>query len=193
MDEEAARALDGMTGTLTSGKPLGRMHTDPAARNCMNDFGGNEYMHTGFGDSGGASRFLYVAKASRAERDTGLEELPETDVQKLNPSGMAKTRAEQGNGRGHNSHATVKPVTLMRHLVRLVTVPGQLVLDPFAGSGTTGIACRLEGREFVGIERDPDYADIARRRIDAWRRYAVLDNAGGESCPETLDLFGEGS
>jgi site-specific DNA-methyltransferase (adenine-specific) len=147
----------------------------------------------GHGDSGGASRFLYVAKASRAERDTGLGRSEKIEKAGFNTSPRDYDGAIHGSVWLANPHATVKPVTLMRHLVRLVTVPGQLVLDPFAGSGTTGIACRLEGREFVGIERDPDYADIARRRIDAWRRYAVLDDAGGESCPETLDLFGEGS
>ena len=67
----------------------------------------------------------------------------------------------------------VKPVALMRWLVRLVTPPGGLVLDPFAGSGTTGIACALEGFRFLGVEQDPGYAAIARRRI----RWAALHPA----------------
>jgi DNA modification methylase len=64
----------------------------------------------------------------------------------------------------------VKPIALMRWLCRLVTPPGGTVLDPFAGSGTTGIACQLEGLNFIGIEREADYADIARARIAWWSR-----------------------
>jgi DNA modification methylase len=65
-----------------------------------------------------------------------------------------------------NHHPTVKPVALMRWLIRLVTPPGGIVLDPFLGSGTTGIAAALEGVRFVGIEQSPEYAEIARRRIE---------------------------
>lgn len=64
-----------------------------------------------------------------------------------------------------NHHPTVKPVALMRWLVRLVTPPGGIVLDPFMGSGTTGIAALQEGRAFVGIEREPEYHAIAEARI----------------------------
>ena len=73
-------------------------------------------------------------------------------------------RKERGEG---NRHPTVKPVSLMQYLVRLVTPPGGLVLDPFAGSGTTGVACVREGMRFVGIEREAEYCEIARRRIEA--------------------------
>jgi hypothetical protein len=95
--------------------------------------------------SEGVSRFFYVAKPSTAERDAGL-------------------------GR-RNPHATVKPIALMRWLVRMITPPGGTVLDCFAGSGTTGIAAQLEGADFIGIERDPEYAETARKRIDAWREH----------------------
>lgn len=64
-------------------------------------------------------------------------------------------------------HQTEKPVDLMRSLVRVVTPPGGTVLDPFMGSGTTGVACKLEGRSFIGIEREAEYVEIARRRIEA--------------------------
>ena len=97
-------------------------------------------------DSGGASRFFpvfrYQAKASRSERERGLNE-----GQKA-------------------SHPTVKPVELMRWLVRLVTPRGGVVLDPFTGSGTTGVAAMLEGFRFVGIEREPEYHAIATARIN---------------------------
>lgn len=91
-------------------------------------------------DTGGASRFFYVAKTSRAERNAGLD-------------GERST------------HPTVKPVALMRWLCRLVTQPGGVVLDPFMGSGSTGIACVQEGFSFIGIERDPQYFAIAEARI----------------------------
>ena len=91
----------------------------------------------GFGDSGGASRFFYTPKASSGERHYA----------------------------GKNSHPTVKPVELMRWLVRLVTPPGGLVLDPFMGSGSTGVAALAEGFRFVGIELDAGMVKLARRRI----------------------------
>lgn len=69
---------------------------------------------------------------------------------------------------GANIHSTVKPIALMRYLVRLVTPPGGTVLDPFTGSGTTGIAAKLEGFNFIGCEREVEYVDIARARIAAW-------------------------
>jgi site-specific DNA-methyltransferase (adenine-specific) len=70
-------------------------------------------------------------------------------------------------GGSKNIHPTVKPVELMRWLVRLVAPVGGTVLDPFTGSGTTGMACRYELREFVGIEREAEYIAIAERRIAA--------------------------
>ena len=64
-----------------------------------------------------------------------------------------------------NSHPTVKPVKLMRWLVRLVCPPGGTVLDPFAGSGTTGVAALEEGMRFIGVEQSEEYAAIARARL----------------------------
>lgn len=96
-----------------------------------------------------AAPFFYAAKASRRERNEGLEHLPQRpDTQ---------TRV--------NNHPTVKSLALMRHLVRLVTPPGGTVLDPFAGSGSTGVAALREGFNFVGIEREPEYVEVARARL----------------------------
>ncbi|MCY4524822.1 MAG: site-specific DNA-methyltransferase, partial [Halobacteriovoraceae bacterium] len=64
-----------------------------------------------------------------------------------------------------NIHPTIKPVSLMRQLVGLLTPPGGICLDPFMGSGTTGVACRMEGVDFVGMEREGKYFEIAKRRI----------------------------
>ncbi len=88
-----------------------------------------------YGDSGTAARFFYCAKASKAERGEG------------------------------NNHPTVKPLALVQWLTRLVTPHGSTVLDPFMGSGTTGFACVREGRDFIGIEQEAAYCEIARRRI----------------------------
>ena len=68
---------------------------------------------------------------------------------------------------GRCTHPTVKPIALMRWLVRMVTMPGGVVLDPFCGSGTTGIACKLEGFEFIGMELSEEYCELARARIEA--------------------------
>lgn len=105
--------------------------------------GGRARVPLGFDDSGSAARFFYCAKASKRDR----------------------TEA----GRVDNRHPTVKPTSLMRYLVRLVTPPGGVVLDPFMGSGSTGKAAVLEGFGFVGIERDADSFETARARIEIAR------------------------
>jgi len=102
------------------------------------------------------SRFFYCAKASRREREAGCDLLP---AQMISIFGDSARRPRR------NTHPTVKPVELMTWLVRLVCPPGGIVLDPFAGSASTGIAALDEGRRFLGIERDPDYAVIARARL----------------------------
>lgn len=126
------------------------------------------------GDSGSAARFFYCAKASKSDRNAGLDDLPEqpsaaSEFRPNHTEGAAN--GEDGNPYGRwspvrNTHPTVKPTALMQWLVRLVTPPGGLVLDPFTGSGSTGKAAMLEGFSFVGCEMDPDYAKIARLRID---------------------------
>jgi DNA modification methylase len=103
------------------------------------------------------SRFLYCPKASRKERDAGCERLPRRALDLFPNAGTS--------GDARNFHPTVKPLDLMRWLVRLLCPPGGLVLDPTAGSGSTGAAAVLEGRRFVGIELEPAYIEIATARI----------------------------
>lgn len=99
-----------------------------------------EYEGPGeYGDTGGASRFFYTSKASSSERTI--------------------------DGLIENEHVSVKPLDLMEYLVRLVTTPEQVVLDPFAGTGTTLRACKNEHRRFIGIERESEWAEIARARV----------------------------
>lgn len=109
------------------------------------------------------SRMLFCAKAPRTEREAGCDQLPRRSVQ-------VYTGEHHPPRWVRNVHPTVKPVELMRWLVRLVTPPGALVLDPFAGSGSTGIAAVLEDRQFLGIERVSEYVDIACARIAHWSK-----------------------
>lgn len=110
------------------------------------------------------SRFLYCPKVSRAERDAGCERLPEATLD-LFPNADRKPAKER---QVRNPHPTVKPLELMRWLVRLACPPGGLVLDPFCGSGTTGAAAAIEGRRFCGIELDPAYVRVAAARVEHW-------------------------
>lgn len=123
--------------------------------------------------SDGVSRFYYCSKASRSERDIGLEDLQHatpgqiTGGRKPGSAGLDNPRAGAGRtSGGRNTHPTVKPLELIRYLCRLTTTPtGGLVLDPFCGSGTTGLAARMEGRDSVIIDRDPESIAIVRLRI----------------------------
>lgn len=107
------------------------------------------------------SRFFYCPKASTAEREAGCGQLPEQFLQIYNDSARCGRQAR-------NIHPTVKPIALMRWLVRLTCPPGGMVLDPFTGSGTTGAAVMSEDRRFLGIEREGAYVDLACARITHW-------------------------
>lgn len=119
------------------------------------------------GDSGSAARFFWCSKASTKDREEGCEGMPVREGGiRSETSGQHITRRDGGApGPVANHHPTVKPTDLMRYLIRLVTPKGAVVLDPFMGSGSTGKACQLEDREFIGIELQADYIEIARRRI----------------------------
>lgn len=150
LDPDAAEILDEQTGTLTSGSGPLKRNVDKFCNVYGAFAGGDEPADALYGDSGGASRFFYCAKPSRKERDAGVE---------------------------RNSHPTVKPIALMRWLVKLITPPDGLVLDPFVGSGTTGIAAVLEGFRFIGIDNDASYVQIADARIASALLRSVLDAA----------------
>jgi site-specific DNA-methyltransferase (adenine-specific) len=118
------------------------------------------------------SRFLYCPKVSRSEREAGCEELPARALD-LFPN------AHKSSGPARNPHPTVKPLELMRWLVRLACPPGGLVLDPFCGSGTTGAAATMEGRRFIGIELSDAYLEIAAARIAHWSGEGAGEKAKG--------------
>lgn len=167
LDEEAARMLDDQSGELSSGERASGVRKGIGYGSTAQGDGGPAIM----ANTGGASRFFYVAKPDRSERDIGCEDLATasggTATDRVDGSaGLQNPRAGAGrNGGARNIHPTVKPVELMRWLCRLITPRGGLVLDPFMGSGTTGVACAREGFRFIGIERERQYMEIAKRRI----------------------------
>lgn len=119
------------------------------------------------------ARFFYTPKASKAERNAGLEGFEIRRPDHRTVVGMG-TFEEKGVQPQQNSHPTVKPVALMKYLVKLITPPNGTVLDPFMGSGSTGIAAKEEGFGFIGIERDPDYFKIAEARITGSQKQLPL-------------------
>jgi len=127
---------------------------------------------------GDAARFFYCAKASKADRDAGLDAFNSKASSSM-PGRRNPENAEWDTGNDvtsrfvtnrKNVHPTVKPTDLMRYLCRLVTPPNGTILDPFTGSGSTGKAAMLEGFQFIGIEREAEYCEIARARISKAER-----------------------
>jgi site-specific DNA-methyltransferase (adenine-specific) len=171
LSPEAAAEMDRQAGESVSraGKPRTGQNGDGWGMTST----GAEYD-----DQGGPSRFFYTAKASRGERNAGLEGFEKKPL--LWSSGEQNPGSFQGEGTekaARNNHPTVKPIDLMRWLCRLVTPPGGTILDPFLGSGTTGCAAALEGFEFIGIEREAEYVEIAHARIAFWAQHAGKDTA----------------
>lgn len=113
-----------------------------------------------------ASRFFYCAKPGKSERNKGLEGLKLKYVSHDGRNKHIENPYQRHNNLQYNHHPTVKPIKLIRYLVRLVTPKNGVVLDPFMGSGTTGIACKLEGFDFLGIEKEVEYYEIASLRIE---------------------------
>lgn len=136
--------------------------TEPSAASTGNVTGARDRVAGSFHtDTGSAARFFYSPKATTRDRNEGMR-----DPGQRFKKGSLKRDAERiMKERKANHHPTVKPTELMRELVRLVTPPGGVVLDPFMGSGSTGKAAVLEGFGFIGIELSADYVDIARLRI----------------------------
>ena len=147
----------------------------------------------GVADAGSAARYFYSAKASRAERELGLADFaPETVGDGRKKS--IDNAYQRGKTERRNIHPTCKPVNVMRWLVRLVTPPNGTVVDPFTGSGTTGVAAALEGFDFIGCELSPEYVEIARARIAHAVEFPAMwepDYQAPDEVPEEqLDLFG---
>jgi site-specific DNA-methyltransferase (adenine-specific) len=119
----------------------------------------NDIDTNGYSDNGSNARFFYCAKASKSERNRGCEGLEEKVRVRQGLAGEKKDTAST------NSHPTVKPIALMEYLVKLVTKENAIVLDPFAGSGSTLLACKNLNRNYIGIEREADYIKIINKRL----------------------------
>lgn len=165
LDGEAAQLLD-----LQSGNRPGCKTPSSAFSTSIYRPGRGKAMPQGpiYGDSGGAPRFFYVSKASTRERTM--------------------------NGRVQNNHPTVKPLALMRYLVRLVARPGGVVLDPFCGSGTTLLACIEGGWSYVGIDSQESSVSISRARItyllqDLAKQHHPIDSSFEEHSPRNQTKF----
>lgn len=176
VDDCPIKILDEQSGESKSSKSAKLYINDTEGRSVKNSASGHRSPDSTYSDKGGASRFFYVAKASKSERNKGLDGF---DGKQVARSNQAKAELKRGNTefaddtKMHNKvqqrvnfHPTVKPIKLMQYLVRLITPPNGIVLDPFCGSGTTGVACKLEGFQFIGLEQDAEYCKIAQARID---------------------------
>lgn len=125
----------------------------------------SEQLMPAYGDQGNASRYFYCAKTSKDERNSGLHGRPQGQYSSDGREKEIENAYQRNKSVSANTHPTVKPVELMRYLVRLVTPKGGLVLDPFMGSGSTGMGAREEDFRFVGIEKEEEYYEIAKARI----------------------------
>lgn len=167
LDEEAGKLLDEQTAGTRASKPS-------ATGSGTNAGFQDKYVGGAHGasldlsryvDSGGASRFFYCAKASESERNAGLASLPDHETHR-NGAGLGEGLTPEAPSIDKNFHPTVKPLKLMEYLCTLTKTPtGGIVLDPFAGSGTTLLAAKNTGREYVGIEQNPEYVEIIKARL----------------------------
>ena len=175
LDEEAGKMLDEQSGVLKSGE------MNSVAKGSQYNVYGKMYKRrvVNPASKSGASRFFYCAKASKKERNMGCEDMEVKEpAYKNHRENYKNTKGIEtpfaGTGRSgkdfKNNHPTVKPLKLMEYLCTLTKTPtGGVVLDPFMGSGTTGMACINTGRDFIGIEREKEYVKIAKARIEACR------------------------
>jgi len=198
IDERTAGLLDAQSGVKTSrASEADWSPSNPGAVRMLAN-----YVKSGvhYGDTGGASRFFYTAKASTSERDKGLEGLPamtpgEKTGREDETAGISPYAGARAEG-GRNPHPTLKPISLMRWLVRLASPPGAwdsdiskrpVIVDMFAGSGSTGVAALVEGVRVVLCEMEPEYANVARMRCQ--HAYALpreetgIEHAAAEDLP----------
>jgi DNA modification methylase/transcriptional regulator with XRE-family HTH domain len=185
-DEEAGKILDEQSGILVSkwGKPSGKKTKSMFFKEHKEgtDLSTEKFI----GDSGGASRFFYCPKTSKTDRNEGLDGFEEKRKSHITSQNFENALTGAGNTRNpysKNFHPTVKPTDLMLYLIRLVTPKGGTTLDPFMGSGSTGKAAVRGGFDFVGIEREEEYMEIAEARI----QYEI-DNPYNEEKGERVEV-----
>jgi DNA modification methylase len=182
------RLLDEQSG---EGKSVKRKKVSNTISKPNIDFGGGiKNIDNEYEDTGGASRFFYVPKVGKKERNLGLDNFEDKEKDRGNAlkcgtCGLWILRASgesckcgddrvEVKGTTKNNHPTVKPINLLTYLCRLITPKGGVILDPYMGSGSTGIATLLEGFQFIGMEMDEDYFKIAETRINNYELYKDL-------------------
>ena len=168
-DEFTGKILDEQTGTLTSGKVSPEGFKGEYTGNVFGKYANNTINpDTVYGDSGGASRFFYCPKADNYERNKGLKGFELKEPEHNFGTKLGEPRSEMVHTPKRNFHPTVKPIDLMRYLVKLITPKKGICLDPYCGSGTTLIGCKMELINYIGIEREPEYCKISEARVAAW-------------------------
>jgi site-specific DNA-methyltransferase (adenine-specific) len=192
-DRTAGEALDQQSGERPAGA-FPKSSNVPAGTHYEGGWGPVDNGERRELDSGGASRFftqadfgpddwpfLYQAKPSKKERNAGLDGVEKRITNEITPPGTAGSNNPRAganrSGASSNHHPTVKPIALMRWLVRMVTPPGGVVLEPFAGSGTTLVAAILEGFDAIGCEMTDEYLPIIEGRVAWAKREAAGENA----------------
>lgn len=177
LDEEAASLLDEQSGVVSTG------HWSKSKTSGYGNFGGGNTKYNGVGikdnSKHGASRFFYVAKVSKKERNLGLEGFEEKQNTYMATKGGTSDVASKGMERFQtqpkaNHHPTCKPINLLTYLCKLITPKNGVILDPFMGSGSTGIAALLTDFNFIGMEMMPEYMKIAEARISNYEKYKDL-------------------
>jgi len=165
LDEQAGEVLDKQApkvGSLFSAKR--KKDTTGGSGDSWTNGGNKAGEDNGFYDGlGGASRFFYCPKVSTRERNLNCDSLKDKEWDK--EGAAIPERANRPFKPSKNNHPTVKPIKLMEYLVRLVTKKGGVALDPFAGSGSTGVACKNLGMNYIMIEREEEYCEIIRARL----------------------------
>jgi site-specific DNA-methyltransferase (adenine-specific) len=158
---------DEVVGLFPNTKPTKPHGGDGGKLDTQNMGWGFKRMPCELSDNGGsASRFFYCAKASKSERNKGCEELEEKETNRYGDYEGTEEHAPKKNVKNTNYHPTVKPISLMKHLCKLITPRDGIVLDPFAGSGSTLIGAREEGFNYVGIEKELEYIEIIKKRLN---------------------------
>ena len=190
LDEEAGELLDEQSGNRKGWSDQNHNSFNPYGGNALNNSETKrDGKHKGYNDNGGASKFFYCPKTSKKDRDEGLDEFEEK-AQRQSSGGSRDFNARCANCgkkfigspeticscdnpitdntvfKKKNNHPTVKPTALMEYLIKLVTPVNGIVLDPFMGSGSTGKAAVKNGYDFIGIEREEEYINIAKARIN---------------------------
>jgi DNA modification methylase len=194
-DQDASEILDKQTGNVSQG------HWSKTITKGFGKNNGGTSTYDGVGRKenviGGASKFFYCPKVSKKERDMGLDHF-EDKAQRTTSGGSRDFNARCANCgkkfigtpnsicscdnpitdnqvfKKKNNHPTVKPINLLSYLVKLITPIGGTVLDPFMGSGSGGIATLLEGFNFIGMEQDPEYFEIATARVKEYESYREI-------------------